>query len=216
MATLPLTPYGGAGPERMVRGVWGRDVESQNWYSNTMHNHLKMLGSTRTGELRLTDSSSALSAELVLNDDDNGRECAMLARRGVLKGLSSEFDIVAQLMAADGVRDVVRAAGAGLAVVNKPAYGQSQLSIRQAQAESTIIAGPAGSGKTQRARVLIAGTPGRRIGAIRRRCAIYTGGIAFARKATRWPLPGATGRSAVRPCDGGIPPHHPDTAGVGG
>ena len=150
------SPYGGAGPERMVRGVWGRDVESQDWYSNLMHNHTKMLGSTRTGELRLTDSSSALSAELVLNDDDNGRECALLARRGVLKGLSSEFDIVAQLMASDGVRDVVRAAGVGLAVTDAPAYRKSQLSIRQAQSESTIIAGPAGGGKSQRARVLIA------------------------------------------------------------
>ena len=150
------SPYGGAGPERMVRGVWGRDVEQQHWYANTMHNHLKDLGSTRTGELRLTDSSSALSAELVLNDDDTGREAAMLARRGVLKGLSSEFDIMAQVMGQDGVRDVVRAAGAGVAVVDKPAYRQSQLNIRQAQSESTIIAGPAGGGKTQRARVLIA------------------------------------------------------------
>ena len=149
------TPYGGAGPERMVRGVWGRDVETQPWGCNVMHNHLKDLGSTRTGELRLTDSSTALSAELVLNDDEHGRECAMLARRGVLKGLSSEFDIVTQLMGADGVRDVVRAAGVGLAVVNRPAYGKSQLSIRQAQAESTIIAGPAGAGKSQRARVLL-------------------------------------------------------------
>ena len=151
-----LSPYGGLGPERMVRGAWGRDVEQQHWYANTMHNHLKDLGSTRTGELRLTDSSTALSAELVLNDDEHGRECAMLARRGVLKGLSSEFDIVTQLIAADGVRDVVRAAGAGLAVVDRPAYRKSQLSIRQAQAESTILAGPAGAGKSQRARVLLA------------------------------------------------------------
>ena len=208
------TPYGGAGPERMVRGVWGRDVETQPWGCNVMHNHLKDLGSTRTGELRLTDSSTALSAELVLNDDEHGRECAMLARRGVLKGLSSEFDIVTQLMGADGVRDVVRAAGVGLAVVNRPAYGKSQLSIRQAQAESTIIAGPAGAGKSQRARVLLRELRDAGLQPFAADVQSLLAALLLLERLPDGRYPKVWTISNT-PSHGGISAHHPDTAGVG-
>ena len=149
-------PHGGLGPERITAGAWGSDVDRQLWTANAMHNPRKVLGDTRDGVLRLSDSSAALNAEIVLPDTEPGREAAYLARRGVLTGLSGEFDIVAESLAADGVRDVSRAAGFGVAMIDSPAYRQSKISIRQAQSESVIIAGPAGAGKTQRARVLMA------------------------------------------------------------
>lgn len=148
-------PYGGLGPERMAAGAWGPDVGRQPWTANLMHNRAKEIGETGNG-LTLTDSSSALSAEIVLPDSDPGRETAMLARRGQITGLSGEFDILQQYRADDGVRELVRVAGDAVGVVDRPAYGQSKINIRQAAEQSAIIAGPAGAGKTQRARELLA------------------------------------------------------------
>ena len=87
----------------MLPGVWGRDVDRQPWTANLMHNARQGLGGVATGELRLTDTDAALSAELVLPDSDPGRETALLARRGVLKGISGEFDILQQYAAAQMV-----------------------------------------------------------------------------------------------------------------
>ena len=126
-------PFGGLGPERMAAGAWGPDVERQAWTANLMHNARQDLGGTPTGELRLTDSDTALTATLVLPDTEPGRQTAMLARKGVLRGLSGEFDIVNQYLGSDGVRTVVRAAGDAVGVVDRPAYGQSQIQIRQAE-----------------------------------------------------------------------------------
>ena len=148
-------PYGGLGPERMAAGAWGPNVARQAWTANMMHNRAKEIGATGDG-LTLTDSSSALSAEIVLPDTDTGRETAMLARKGVLRGLSGEFDILQQYRADDGVRELVRVAGDAVGVVDRPAYGQSKINIRQAAEQSAIIAGPAGAGKTQRAREVLA------------------------------------------------------------
>ena len=149
------SPHGGLGPERMAAGAWGPDVDRQPWTANLMHNRRKELGATGDG-LTLTDSSSALLAEIILPDTDPGRETAMLARRGDVRGLSAEFDILQQYRGNDGVRDVVRVAGDAVGVVDRPAYGQSKINIRQAADASTIIAGPVAAGKTQRARELLA------------------------------------------------------------
>ena len=149
------SPHGGLGPERMAAGAWGPDVDRQPWTANLMHNRRKELGATGDG-LTLTDSSSALLAEIILPDTDPGRETAMLARRGDLTGLSGEFDILQQYRAADGVREVVRVSGDAVGVVDRPAYRGSRFEIRQAANASYILSGPAFSGKTQRARVLIA------------------------------------------------------------
>ena len=147
---------GNLGPERTLPGAWGRDIERQIWTANLMHNQRMALGGTPTGELRLTDSDTALAAALTLPDTEQGRETAYLARKGVLRGLSAEFDIVNQYKGGDGVRNLVRITGDAVGVVDRPAYGKSQLQIRQAATESTIVAGPAGAGKTQRARIILA------------------------------------------------------------
>ena len=126
-------PFGGLGSERMRAGAWGSDVERQDWTANLMHQRAKIVGRTGGGGLTLRDSSSALSATLVLPDSEAGRETALLARTGVLRGLSGEFDILAQEHGADGVRDVLRASGDALGVVDRPAYSQSQLQIRFAE-----------------------------------------------------------------------------------
>ena len=149
------SPHGGLGPERLAAGAWGPDVDRQPWTANLMHNRSKELGATGNG-LTLTDSSAALTAEIVLPDSEAGRETAMLAHKGIVTGLSGEFDILQQYTGADGVRDVLRVSGDAVGVVQRPAYRQSTLTIRQAETSSVIIAGPAGAGKSQRARELLA------------------------------------------------------------
>ncbi len=148
-------PYGGLGPERMLPGAWGPDIDRQSWTANLMHNRRQQVGATGDG-LTILDSDTALLAEIILPDSELGRETAYLARQGKISGLSGEFDILQQYLAADGVRNVARVAGDAIGLVDNPAYRQSTLNIRQAQSASVIIAGPAGAGKTQRARVLMA------------------------------------------------------------
>ncbi len=152
------SPHGGLGPERMAAGAWGPDVDRQPWTANLMHNRSREIGRTGDG-LTLTDTSAALLADLVLPDTDPGRETAMLARKGVLTGLSGEFDILQEYRADDGVREVVRVAGDAVGVVTRPAYRQSQISIRQNGVANVLLSGPAGGGKSAAARELLAELP---------------------------------------------------------
>ena len=171
---LAPNPHGGLGPERMAAGAWGPDVDRQPWQANLMHNRAKEVARTGDG-LTLTDNSAALLAEIVLQDAPVGQETAFLARRGELRGLSAEFDILGQYRADDGVRELVRVAGDAVGLVDRPAYGQSTIQIRQAEEASTIIAGPSGAGKTGASAGTAGRTAGARIRAARRRFSEHLG-----------------------------------------
>ena len=151
-------PYGGLGPERMLAGAWGPQVDRQPWTANLMHNRRQQVGATGDG-LTVTDSDAALTAELVLPDSELGRETAYLARQGKISGLSGEFDILQQYLAADGVRNVARVAGDAIGLVDNPAYRQSTLNIRQNGNPNVLLTGPAAGGKSQVAAALIADLP---------------------------------------------------------
>ena len=112
-------PYGGLGPERMLTGAWGPDVDRQPWTATLCTTAVNRLGQPATG-LTVQDSDAALTAELVLPDSELGRETAYLARNGKVSGLSGEFDILQQYVAADGVRNVVRVAGDAIGLVDNP------------------------------------------------------------------------------------------------
>ncbi len=137
----PVVVYGDVatavrlGPERMRPGVWG-DVARQDWTANLMHQQTRLLARTGGGGLVLTDGADALHAEITLPPTRDGEETAYLARRGILRGLSAEFDIIAQEFAADGVRDVVRATGDAIGIVDKPAYRKSLLQVRYAELQT--------------------------------------------------------------------------------
>ena len=151
-------PYGGLGPERMLAGAWGPDADLLPWTCNLMHNRRQQVGATGDG-LTVQDSDAALTAELVLPDSELGRETAYLARNGKVRGLSGEFDILQQYVAADGVRNVVRVAGDAIGLVDNPAYRKSTLNIRQNGNPNVLLTGPAGAGKSQVAAALIADLP---------------------------------------------------------
>ena len=128
-------PYGtvamlpGGLRERFEPGAFGADVERADVLANWQHHREAPLGRTDGGGLTLTDGPEALRVELVLPATVAGRDVAELAGRRVLRGFSVEFRALADRFEG-GVRVVQRAILTGLAVVDRPAYGDALASLR--------------------------------------------------------------------------------------
>ena len=121
--------------------------------------------------LRINDSAERLAGEVDLPNTSYGRDAQEEVKTGRLRGLSIEFRTLEDDFI-DGVRVIKSARLYGWGVVDKPAYPNSVaamrsweeyrsaygLEVRQQKAaeRSVIISGPAGAGKTERARELIA------------------------------------------------------------
>ena len=98
---------------------------------NVQHDRNRPLA--RTGErggLELLDSSDALRLRAALPNTREADDTLELVRRGVLRGLSVEFDIIRERW--DGMlRIVERALLSGIGVVDRPAYPQSAVHARR-------------------------------------------------------------------------------------
>ena len=81
-------------------------------------------------KLALTENAEGLTAEITLPDTGDGRDCAVLVRQGVLRGLSVEF-IPLEESGGDGLRIVTRARLMGLAVVDDPAYEDAKVELQR-------------------------------------------------------------------------------------
>ena len=104
--------------------------------------------------LTFRDSSEALYADLELPDNSIGHAAAEGVRGGSLTGWSSEFLPLIETPENGGI-SIYRAFMVGLGLVDSPAYRSSTVQMRQYEdGESVLISGPAGAGKTQRARFL--------------------------------------------------------------
>ena len=163
MATLPF------GQERVLPGAFG-DLSTAELYANRMHQRDQPLANTYAG-LRIADNAERLSGEVDLPNTSYGRDTQEEVKTGRLRGLSIEFRTLEDDFI-DGIRIIKQARLYGWGVVDKPAYPQSVaamrsweeyrsaygLEVRQQRAaeRSVIISGPAGAGKTERARELIA------------------------------------------------------------
>ena len=100
------------------------------------------------------NTDTALYANLALPDTDIGRAAAAGVRDGSLTGWSTEFVPIME-EPENGAIAVTRAFLVGLGLVDIPAYRSSLVQIRQYEdGESVLVSGPAGAGKTQRARLL--------------------------------------------------------------
>ena len=113
--------------ERFQAGAFG-DVAMLNVLANVQHDRGRPLARTGGGGLALTDGPDALRATLDLPDTRDGHDAATLLRRGVLRGYSLEFRVEGERFEG-GVRIVERAALRGLALVDRPAYGESVAAI---------------------------------------------------------------------------------------
>lgn len=120
---------------------------------NVQHDRRRPLARTGDGGgLELLDSSDALKVRAALPPTREADDTLALVKRGVLRGLSVEFDIIRERWEGT-LRIVERALLAGIGVVDRPAYPQSAVHARQDATGARI------SGSLTYGAPLVVGTP---------------------------------------------------------
>ena len=117
------------GPERFERGAFG-DVQAVDAILNIQHDRRKPLVRTDGGGLTLTDSATALTIRAELPNTQESNDALELVRMRVLRGLSIEFEALRERVE-NGIRVISRAALIGIGLVDRPAYRDSLVEIRQ-------------------------------------------------------------------------------------
>ena len=124
VATLPF------GKEVIDAGAFG-NLEDADLILNRQHDRGKPLARSGGGGLEVIDSPSELRLRADLPDTPTGREAMTLVRSGVLRGFSIEFRALSEYVT-DRVVHVANASLVGIALVDKPAYPDSQVFRHQA------------------------------------------------------------------------------------
>ena len=114
--------------ERIVPGAFGH-VGKADVILNLQHDRARPLARTRGGGLTLRDTSSALSVEAEMPETRDANDALALVKAGVLRGLSIEFAVRREGLDS-GVRVIERARLVGVAVVDTPAYPDSEIAAR--------------------------------------------------------------------------------------
>ena len=122
--------------ESFQAGAFG-DISASDVIVNIQHQRTRPLARTGGGGLTLEDSAQHLRARLELPATRDGQDVAELLKRGVIRGFSIEFAVGQQRFEA-GLRIVERARLLGLALVDRPAYGDSLAELAKRAAESEI------------------------------------------------------------------------------
>ena len=113
--------------ERFLPGAFGNVAES-DVVANVQHDRGRPLARTgSSGGLAFHDGPTALRAEVLLPDTTEGRDTAVLLKRGVLAGFSVEFRVAedGESWQGENLRVISRAELRGLAIVDRPAYDQA-------------------------------------------------------------------------------------------
>ena len=113
------------GKEVIDSGAFG-DLSTADLILNRQHNRSKPLARTGGGGLEVIDSPTELRLTDDLPDTPTGREAMTLVRSGVLRGFSIEFHALSEYTR-DRVLHVARGELSGVALVDRPAYPQSQV-----------------------------------------------------------------------------------------
>lgn len=119
IATLPF------GKEVIDMGAFG-NLENADVILNRQHNRGMPLARTGGGGLEVIDSPTELKLQADLPDTPTGREAMTLVRSGVLRGFSIEFRAVREYVR-NRILHVAEASLVGIALVDKPAYPESQV-----------------------------------------------------------------------------------------
>lgn len=119
VATLPF------GKEVIDQGAFG-DLSSTDVILNRQHDRGMPLARTGGGGLVIDDSPTGLMLRAELPDTATGREAITLVRSGVLRGFSVEFRALREYVR-DRILHVAEAALIAIALVDRPAYPESQV-----------------------------------------------------------------------------------------
>ena len=119
VATLPF------GKEAIDSGAFG-SLDDSDLILNRQHDRGKPLARTGGGGLVIEDSSTELKLRADLPDTEPAREAITLVRSGVLRGFSIEFRANREYVK-DRIVHVADATLVGIALVDKPAYPESQV-----------------------------------------------------------------------------------------
>ena len=133
VATLPF------GKEVIDAGAFG-DLENADVILNRQHDRGMPLARTGGGGLTITDSPTELNLRADLPDTATGREAAVLVRSGVLRGFSIEFRAIREYVR-ERILHVAQASLVGIALVDRPAYTDSQVFRHQTLAMEPLDCG---------------------------------------------------------------------------
>ena len=125
--------------ERFLPGAFG-DVARADVVVNVQHDRGRPLARTgQDGGLVLEDGPIALRAAVLLPDTTEGRDTAVLVRRGVLAGFSVEFriDEEGEKWQGDMLRVISKAELRGIAIVDRPAYDQATAEVAKRAKSAT-------------------------------------------------------------------------------
>ena len=113
------------GQEVIDSGAFG-DLSNADLILNRQHDRGKPLARTGGGGLTVQDSPVELRLQADLPDTPTGREAMTFVRSGVLRGFSVEFRAKDEYIR-DKVLHISKAELVGVALVDKPAYPDSQV-----------------------------------------------------------------------------------------
>lgn len=125
--------------ERMEPGVFGR-VSDLDIMAVLQHERSRGLARQGYG-LKLIDDSTALRAELELDDSSDGRDALIKVKRRILRGFSAEFRPRKSRIDTSGPQPVLvrqQAELVRIGVVDRPAYPESTLQLRQAEIDALV------------------------------------------------------------------------------
>ena len=116
------------GRERIVAGAF---QPLSDIVLNFQHDRGRPLARTGGGGLTITDDSAALEIRAELPETREADDCLELVRKSIVRGLSVEFISNREKFEGDDLRIIERATLFAVAVVDEPAYSQSEVAARQ-------------------------------------------------------------------------------------
>jgi len=125
--------------EKILPGCFRNSILSNNVRSLWNHNSDFVLGSTKTGSLRLTEDDLGLRMECDLPETQAGKDAAISIRRGDVDGMSFGFNILKQEWdetdPANIVRTLVEVDLQEVSPTAFPAYEQTLVNVRTVRDE---------------------------------------------------------------------------------
>lgn len=125
--------------ETIEPGAFRRTLQSRNDVKLLVnHDTGRVLASTRSGTLRLSEDSVGLKVEADLPNTTDGRDMAELLRRGDLSSMSFGFNVIKDAWSSDGTERTLKSVRLfETSIVAFPAYQATEAAVRSYDALAT-------------------------------------------------------------------------------